>query len=227
MVQRLQGLPGNFSLKLGNLLKRIRKERGLTQTELGVRLGFSSKSARIYISRLERGNIKNPSLWLILNYLTECEKSWSAFFGDLAGVYFSEKSDEVSKEISNFKVKMDAIRYFHRLYSYPPQKPLPTYQKEAMVKKFAQYRADLEVLERKVTILLGDSEEPLIRNQFYKAYLRQCVRAIKKYYPTSEQELTSQLNEIMQKWQDKGLNEKYLVEIRNLALRYFIKPEMK
>jgi transcriptional regulator with XRE-family HTH domain len=49
----------------GDVLRRIRKDRGLSQDELGFKSGYH----RTYISQLERGE-KSPSLRTIINLAT-------------------------------------------------------------------------------------------------------------------------------------------------------------
>jgi len=47
--------------RLGDMLKKLRVERGLTQEQLGKRVGVSDA----YITMLESGTRKNPSLPLL------------------------------------------------------------------------------------------------------------------------------------------------------------------
>ncbi|MEO0114088.1 MAG: helix-turn-helix transcriptional regulator [candidate division WOR-3 bacterium] len=56
-----------FTKEMAELLKKVREGSNLSQAEIAKRLGFVAKSGKVYISYLENGKIKNPSLGLILN----------------------------------------------------------------------------------------------------------------------------------------------------------------
>jgi transcriptional regulator with XRE-family HTH domain len=246
----------DITKEMGSLLADIRKKAHLTQKEVGERLGFSSRSGRVYVSRLEKGGINNPSLWLILQYLTVCEKPWSSLFEKLAGIYFNKQHDKIIAQVPTTrfykKIDRDVAKYEHSIDSKFSiklgVKPLSQEQKEKMAKDFGRYRANIEPIEREITILLGDSGEPIINNQYYKAFARECYSALQKI--TALREATSseakmqarnnettkeisadsalsavKINQIIDKWVEKGLKREILEQIKAIPIKYF-KPQV-
>jgi transcriptional regulator with XRE-family HTH domain len=218
--------------EMGSLLADIRKKAHLTQKEVGERLGFSSRSGRVYVSRLEKGGINNPSLWLILKYLNICEKSWSAFFEKLSGIYFNKQHDKIIAQVPTTKfqskVDRDVAKYTHSIqtkFSNKQEiKPLAQQEKEKMSVGFGKYRAIIEPIEKEITILLGSSGELPLLNQFYKAFARECYSAIKKS-TTKEISVDSamniKLNQIIDKWVEKGLKREVLEKVKEIPIKYF------
>ena len=62
--------------EIARLLKSAREKAGLSQFEVAKRIGLTYKTAGSFISHLEKGKIKNPSLGAILLYLRACEASF-------------------------------------------------------------------------------------------------------------------------------------------------------
>lgn len=91
-----------FTKEMAELLKKMRMRSHLSQQQVAVRLGLSPKSGKRYISALERGEIKNPTMGSILRYLKVCGASWSEFFSDLA-LIDSEMKIEKSLGVSKIK----------------------------------------------------------------------------------------------------------------------------
>jgi len=225
--------------EMGKLLAIARKQTLLTQKEVGERLGFSAKSGRMYISRLERGEIANPSLWIVLKYLTICEKSWPAFFEKLAGVYFTKRHDAVMSQVPDVKldrkIDRDVAKYTHSIntkFAYKQKiKPLTQYQKQQMAVGFAKHRAVMEQIEREITNYLGNSGELPIYNQYYKAFARECYSTIRKTKPLKSQKIdleslvNQKLNKIIEKWVKKGLKRKILEQVKEIPVKHF-KPPM-
>lgn len=60
MIHELQNSPDILARAFGDVLRSVRKERGLSQEELGDKSGYH----RTYVSLLERG-LKSPSLQTI------------------------------------------------------------------------------------------------------------------------------------------------------------------
>ena len=226
--------------ELGILLAEIRKKAQLTQKEVAERLGFLGNSGRVYVSRLENGGINNPSLWLILQYLNVCEKSWSAFFGNLAGKYFNKQHVKTIAQVPfttfHKKIDRDVAKYEHGIdskFSVKQEvKPLPQEQKEKMAKDFGRYRANIEPIEREITLLLGNSGELPLLNQFYKAFVRECYSILKKSEPQSTQSsqekdsvdsvfpaVNQKLNEVIEKWVKKGLKREILEQVKEITIK--------
>lgn len=118
-----------FTKEMAELLKMMRQRGRLSQQEVAVRLGLSRKSGRIYISSLERGEIKNPTIGTILRFLKVCGVSWSNFFAELSAIDFGmghEKpltkvklSDDKEKSTYNVLRSEASIKYFpYHKYKY-------------------------------------------------------------------------------------------------------------
>ncbi len=229
--------------EIGALLTSYRKKCHLTQAELAKRLGLSQKSGIVSISRLEKGEFKNLSLDLILGYLNICEKPWSSFFEKLAGIYFTKQHDKIIAQVPTTKffkkIDRDVAKYTHSIQTKFSKKqmikPLLQEKKEKMSVGFGKHRANIEPIEREITILLGDSGEPFILNQYYKAFARECYSAIKKITTKARKgestiEISSdsassavniKLNQIIEKWVKKGLKRDILEKIKEIPIKYF------
>ncbi len=104
-----------FNQAMARLLKKCRENSHLSQVEIAQRIGFSPKSGKIYISLLENGKIKKPSLGLILRYLSSCGVAWSEFFKQLDAIDFKQRHAKMISQLprppEKRKVELDAIRY--------------------------------------------------------------------------------------------------------------------
>ncbi len=118
-----------FTKEMAELLKTMRQRGRLSQQEVAVRLGLSRKSGKIYISSLERGEIKNPTIGTILRFLKVCGISWSNFFAELSAIDFGmehEKpltkvklADDTGKSTYNALRSEASIKYFpYHKYKY-------------------------------------------------------------------------------------------------------------
>ena len=107
--------PFVFTQEMTELLKKIRLRSGLSQSELAERIGLSKKTSYSYISHLEKGFLKNPSLGTILMYLKICGESWSDFFKELDIIDFKMRHEkmisQLPPEATQRKVQKDAMRY--------------------------------------------------------------------------------------------------------------------
>ena len=244
--------------ELGSLLASARIKARLTQKEVGERLGFSGRSGRVYVSRLEKGGINNPSLWLILKFLTICEKPWSSFFEKLDGIYFNKQHERIIAQVPTTryhrKIDRDVAKYTHSIKTKFSEKqkikPLTQQKKDKMSLGFAKHRTNIEPIEREIQKLLGELSAPLWSNQFYKAFAREYYSAIKKITtlceaPSSKARmqarkgentkeisvnsapsaLNMKLNQIMEKWINKGLKREILDKVKEITEKYF-KPQM-
>ena len=100
---------------MAQLLKKIREKAGLSQIEVAKRIGFSYKSAGSFISHLEKGSLKNPSLGVILLYLRACGASWSEFFKELDIIDFKMRHEKMIAKVhpppAKRKIERDAMKY--------------------------------------------------------------------------------------------------------------------
>ncbi len=83
-----------FSQDLGQRLRRLRQQRGLSLARIARLMGRKTRGAASLISQLERGKIKNPSIGLIADYLRACRAS----FNDIVDLLNSYTSQPVVEE---------------------------------------------------------------------------------------------------------------------------------
>ncbi len=100
---------------IGLLLRRVREKSNLSQFEVTKRIGLSSKSGQGYISRLEKGKVKNPPLHTILEYLRACGASWVEFFKELDRIDFKMRHEKMIAQVkpppAQKKIQRDAMKY--------------------------------------------------------------------------------------------------------------------
>ncbi|MBN2538102.1 helix-turn-helix domain-containing protein, partial [candidate division WOR-3 bacterium] len=58
--------------ELGRLLREARLRAGLTQRQVAEAVGLARGYGNTYLSRLEKGEVQNPALWLVLDILRAC-----------------------------------------------------------------------------------------------------------------------------------------------------------
>jgi transcriptional regulator with XRE-family HTH domain len=115
-----------FTKKVAEALAEIRKKARLSQTDVAKQIGLSAKSGKKYISYLETGRIKNPSLSTIILYLDACNTSYNTFFTKLSQLRFSERHYEIMRHMPsnvnlNLRKKIDrdtalyAIKIKHQI----------------------------------------------------------------------------------------------------------------
>jgi transcriptional regulator with XRE-family HTH domain len=103
-----------FTKEIGEVLSAFRKEAGLSQSEVAERIGLSPKSFP-YVSYLETGRIKNPSLGTILFYLRACGVGWKEFFSKLETMDFQKRHKKIIAQLKipeeKKKIEYDLARY--------------------------------------------------------------------------------------------------------------------
>ncbi len=226
--------------EIGALLTSYRRKSHLSQSELANRIGLSAKSGKISISHLEKGKFKKLSLDLVLNYLTVCEQSWSAFFEKLSGIYFTKQHEKVMAQVPTSKlfkkVNRDVAKYAHSIDTKFSKKqnikPIRQEQKEKMSAEFGKYRANIEDIEREVTLLLGNSGEPPVYNQFYKAFARQYYSFYRKQnlqkINTNKRKVNIiNLDKKIADWVNRGLKKEILDKIVVIVDKHIIDKENK
>ncbi|MCX7784720.1 MAG: helix-turn-helix domain-containing protein [candidate division WOR-3 bacterium] len=112
-----------FTKEMAELLKKMRLRAHLSQQQVAVRLGLSPKSGKKYISSLERGEIRNPTIGTVLRYLKVCGVSWSEFFSDLSAI---DSGMRMEKPLSGSELKLklsyDITKYTPALKHFPYHK---------------------------------------------------------------------------------------------------------
>jgi hypothetical protein len=111
-----------------------------------------------------------------------------------------------------------------------------------MTLKFLKHRAVIEPIEDEVQKLLGKLNIPLVYNQSYKDFVRECYSAIKKLTtlceaPSSEAKMqvrnkestknvsassaiNMKLNQLIEKWVKKGLKWEILEKVKEVVYKY-------
>jgi transcriptional regulator with XRE-family HTH domain len=312
-----------FTKEMAKLLKIVREKSNLSQVEIAKRIGFAPKSGKIYISLLENGKIKNPSLGFILRYLSTCSFSWPEFFKELDRIDFKLRHEKMISQVNpppdRRKIQRDAMKYeinvefpskekeeidFDRLKkqvkdkvlvlltknqieenqnnSYQKfaleyfeflatlnkpgtkmvsekwqraglklhllvkikkiinsvlmgeikrisaKKPLPTGKQEKMAIGFTKYRIRIEKFEAEAHRLLCELGVPSPLFSFYKDFVRECYKALKKYYGrVSSEKMEEMLNKIVKDWQKEGLKEDVLRKLKEKVIAVFAAMRLK
>lgn len=74
------------AVELGRLLREARLRAGLTQRQVAEAVGLARGYGNTYLSRLEKGEVQNPALWLVLDILRAC-RAMSSDFEPFVGRY--------------------------------------------------------------------------------------------------------------------------------------------
>lgn len=88
-----------FTKEMGLVLKSLRVKANLMQEDIARAIGLRSKNGISYISRLEGGHIKNPSLRTIIMYLNACGGKRMEFFKELDKTLAKQEQDEIGSRI--------------------------------------------------------------------------------------------------------------------------------
>ncbi|MEO0092072.1 MAG: helix-turn-helix transcriptional regulator [candidate division WOR-3 bacterium] len=161
-----------FFIELGKLLKEVRNQANLTQSELAKRLGLSATSGFTYISQLETGKIKNPSLMLILRYLKICQIPWPSFFQKLSRIDFKIEHEEIMSQVempsSLTSGKRQKIDRDTALYLTKVQYPKTPYQK-------LDWQRIKEKVDKKVKELLCNHQLDEEQKRPYLAFVKELI----------------------------------------------------
>ena len=101
------------------------------------------------------------------------------------------------------------------------QKPLSQDKQEQMAVRFARYRAQIEPIELAVQRLLNQIVIPEVLYPFYKAYTRECFKAIRKYLAKDPVLLKQKISNINDQWIANGLNAEVLDKIQTTILAVY------
>lgn len=86
---------------MADLLRKFREQAGLSQLEVAKSIGLSAKSGDSYISRLEKGDVKQPFLGTIISYLDACHTPYLNFFAKFSQLRFKERHQEIMSHTSS------------------------------------------------------------------------------------------------------------------------------
>jgi transcriptional regulator with XRE-family HTH domain len=117
-------------------------------------------------------------------------------------------------------------RIVHKLVWYEKkrmlkQKPLSEEKRKRMATRFGNYRSKIEPIETAVHALLCQIVIREVDFPLYKAYTRECYRAINKYFTKDSEKYREKMSEINQAWVKRGLKPEILERINNTVLAEF------
>lgn len=164
-----------FTKEMAELLKIMRQRAHLSQQEVAIRLGLSRKSGKFYISSLERGEIKNPTIGTILRYLKVCGVSWSNFFAELATINFGMEQEKIA---SKFNVAETSIRT-----------PSHILRPEAGIKYFPYYQYKYNDIMRLKNTIDDKVFETLNQNKVEKELIPYYLLFADEYFSLLEEKL--------------------------------------
>lgn len=102
------------------------------------------------------------------------------------------------------------------------KKPLPTQKQEKMAIGLTKYRIIIERIEAEAHKLLCELSIPTPWFSLYKGFVRECYKAVKKYYGRNQELLNKTFTGIVDKWQKDGLKRDILLKLQNKVIKVFI-----
>jgi len=108
------------------------------------------------------------------------------------------------------------------------KKPLPSEKQQKMAIGFTKYRIRIEQIEAEVHKLLCELDVPTSWFASYKAFTRECYRALKKYYgKVAWEKMNEILDKIVNRWQKEGLKEDVLHKLKDKIISVFAALRLK
>ncbi len=202
-----------FTNEMAENLKKIREKAGLSQLEVAKRIGLIYKTADSFISHLEKGRIKNPSLGAILLYLRACGESWSEFFKHLDAIDFRTRHERMISQLppqaSQRKIQRDAMRYKIGIEFPSKEKP----------KRDIDFDRLKSRIETKVTPFL-------IKNDIKGNQASICQKFTREYFDFLVTLNKSGMKAVTDKYQRAGLQRNILFGIKKI-INNIIRAEIK
>jgi len=215
-------LPSNLKLQ-----KTIDRDTGLYANKIsGV-----PKQANTINTKLVKEKIKNKVLKLLASHQTD-EKLIPIYLDFAEHMFKREQNPNPNPPLDNtpwIKTGIKKILFskissiVHKTFwaekkKMVKQKPLSQDKQEQMAVRFAKYRAQIEPIELAVQRLLNQIVIPEVLYPFYKAYTRECFKAIRKYFGKDPVLLKQKISNIDDEWIANGLNAEVLDKIKNVIL---------
>ena len=175
--------------ELGKRLKSARKMINLTQQQIAEKINLS----RQYIIEIEKGQAENVSFNIILIYLDACKVNWGDFFADLNRIIERINHEKILDEIGlssatglnliqKRKIDRDIAYFRMRIDSRRGKaKSLSRQQKNKAAVEFGKHWIAIEPIEAEIQKKLGELGVPIVSNQGYKDFARECYSVFKKY----------------------------------------------
>lgn len=170
--------------RIGNRLKNLRLEVGLTQGQVAERMGIKGRYRKHVIYQVESGQGGCPTVRTIARYLRACGARWSRLSDilehvepvsvDTRPIEASRLSEKTKRQLR--KLTEDQVDKYHRRLAYPIGKQaLPPMQQAAMAHRLGRYRAAVNVIEQMVNEYLRT--QPVLGADYakYKVVARQVL----------------------------------------------------
>ena len=166
-----------FTQEMGLVLKSIREKAGLYQIDVAKAIGFKSKTAFSYISRLEKGMIKNPSLKTIIMYLNACGGNRFSFFTELNRILTKQEQQEIMSQADlSTQAKMKRVGYKTLIQKLDRDTALYANKIKYMQRPIDKHSLQ-DRIERKVRMLLSDHK---IEKELIPVYLDYAFKFYKR-----------------------------------------------
>jgi transcriptional regulator with XRE-family HTH domain len=221
----------NLDKEIIKRLIALRRSKGLTQEQVARNSGIS----RRYINKMENGHIKRLKFDMVMNYLYACKADLIEFFTDLEKVVKKNEYNNIISQIKmpedyriRKKVDRDITLYHTKIQGkIGKAKPLSKESQHKAVIKFGNYRVKIEHIQSLGYNIIAQSGISTIQNPFYRAYINQLCKAIKKNLSAQKTKFPSfnksdsSYQAIINQWIKKGAREDLLNQIRDEILKYF------
>jgi len=211
---RLKPCPTTLVKEIGRVLQKFRKKAMLSQTDIAVEIGFSKTSGFKYISWLETGRIKNPSLLTVLRYLKTCRVPWTTFFQELSAIDFKIEHENIMRKVEmpssisqrlRKKIDRDTAKYENKI-----QYPKTPYQK-------LNWERIKVKIDKKVKVLLFNHQIDEGANKPYFAFFNELIANYD----------TDQASAIYEKYyKTRGLHRGAISEIKSIFYK-IVRAEQK
>ena len=148
-----------FNKEMANILKKIRKQSNLTQSDVARRMGIKTKSGRSYIAQLENGLISNPGLKSIMDYLNACGGDRLSFFTQVNKILEKQAHQEIMSQVK-LSEEMANKRIGYKTLAQKIDRDTALYANKIKHQNKPEQKINLALLkdkiEKKVLMLLSD-----------------------------------------------------------------------
>jgi transcriptional regulator with XRE-family HTH domain len=227
----LQGLEA-----LGDRLKQIRVQSGLSQMKLATLIGFEPAHGYKYILRLEKGQVPNPTLRTIAACLEACDAKWQAIADVLpsTGTVAARARRSSSAAPISYSGSMStgprpasAVR--------PPSPPSPPRRKDSRPMR-EQLRSEriqqhdlharrfwsgAKQVDETTATLLRSLRVPSNLHRMYLSFARACCSTIDAFAAARPDVAERELSRLIQPAVAQGLDRGILAKIQSACTRVF------
>jgi transcriptional regulator with XRE-family HTH domain len=226
--------------ELGRRLREFRVKAGLTQQKLATAMGRQGKGSHHVAGRLERGEVPNPGVGLLADYLRACRASFADILDVLDRYTAKQSVIEVETQKALAKVREllpasidQAVERFDRGVKRRAElkrEPLPEPpERVKRARSFALSQVWAKRVRRRVVDIIetkhlrpGPNHESHLQN-----YAASVWRVLNRTRGKREGKRPAMLEEAIQPYLGEGgLDPKHLAAVREGLLEYFRQAEM-